>query len=272
MAGAGDDFPVELAFGQRAVQVGAGVVECVERPVHTGDRDSNAFDVERLEISVREVMNVGQSDEFRQCIPLCRSWVVRCACETSVCLRDDRTPDEPIAQPFSERSMSEHSQRLRQTPIPPGFATIPAWLGSKCLGVKIVERAGAKLVGPKGVMSMQAANVGDRRSSSRSLPVDELISAVHQHALEICEQELLSARGRLSNEQAHITRTVIEAIVRRLLAVPEARLNAASEERDYAELLAHLFELEPPRSGSGDASGSAGAIGLSSARVRTRPA
>lgn len=37
------------------------------------DCDSNVFDVERLEIAAREVMNVGQSDEFRHCIPLCRS-------------------------------------------------------------------------------------------------------------------------------------------------------------------------------------------------------
>jgi glutamyl-tRNA reductase len=94
-------------------------------------------------------------------------------------------------------------------------------------------------------MSMQAANVGDRRSSSRSLLVDEVILAVHRHAREICEQQLLRARGRLSNEQAHMTRTLIEAIVGRLLAVPEARMNAASEDRDDAELLAHLFELEP---------------------------
>lgn len=92
---------------------------------------------------------------------------------------------------------------------------------------------------------MQTASVGDRRSSDRSLSIDEAISAVHQHALEICEQQLLSSRGRLSNEQAQITRTVIEAIVDRLLAVPAARMNAASEGRDYAELLAHLFEPEP---------------------------
>lgn len=118
---------------------------------------------------------------------------------------------------------------------------------------------------------MQTANVGDRRSSSRSLLVDEVILGVHQLALEICERQLLSARGRLSNEQAHMIRTVIEAIVGRLLAVPEARMNAASEERDYAELLAHLFELEPLLSESGDARGSVGSIGFSSARVWSRP-
>jgi glutamyl-tRNA reductase len=77
------------------------------------------------------------------------------------------------------------------------------------------------------------------------LLTDEVISAVHQHALEICEQQLLTSRGRLSDEQAHITRTVIEAIVDRLLAVPAARMNAASEARDYAELLVRLFEPEP---------------------------
>jgi glutamyl-tRNA reductase len=77
------------------------------------------------------------------------------------------------------------------------------------------------------------------------LLTDEVISAVHQHALEICEQQLLSSRGRLSNEQAQITRTVIVAIVDRLLAVPAARMNAASEARDYAELLVRLFEPEP---------------------------
>ena len=71
------------------------------------------------------------------------------------------------------------------------------------------------------------ANVGDRRSSSRSLLGEEVIWAVHQYAREICEQQLLSARGRLSNEQAHMTRDLIEAIVGRLLAVPEARMNAA---------------------------------------------
>lgn len=92
---------------------------------------------------------------------------------------------------------------------------------------------------------MQTASVGDRRSSDRSLLIGEVISAVHQHALEICEQQLLSSRGRLSNEQAHITRSVIEAIVDQLLAVPAARMNAAPEVRDYAELLVHLFEPEP---------------------------
>jgi glutamyl-tRNA reductase len=120
-------------------------------------------------------------------------------------------------------------------------------------------------------MSMQTTNVGDRRSTSRKVLVDEVILAVHDHAREICEQQLLSARGRLSNEQAHMTRTVVEAIVGRLLAVPEARMNAASEERDYAELLAHLFELEPLLSESGDACGSAGSIGSSSARIWPRP-
>jgi glutamyl-tRNA reductase len=119
-------------------------------------------------------------------------------------------------------------------------------------------------------MSMRTANVGDRRSSSRSSLADEVISAVHQRAREICEQQLLSARGRLSNEQAHMTRTLIEAIVGRLLAVPEARMNAASEDRDYAELLAYLFELEPPLSESGNACGSAKSIGLSSARIWSR--
>lgn len=92
---------------------------------------------------------------------------------------------------------------------------------------------------------MQTASVAERRSSNRSLLIDEVISAVRQHAREICEQQLLSSRGRLSNEQAQITRTVIEAIVDRLLAVPAARMNAASEARDYAELLIHLFEPEP---------------------------
>ena len=96
---------------------------------------------------------------------------------------------------------------------------------------------------------MQTASVGARASSDRSLSIDEVISAVHRHALEICEQQLLTSRGRLSNEQAQITRTVIEAIVDRLLAVPAARMNAASEGRDYAELLAHLFEPEPFPSG-----------------------
>lgn len=94
-------------------------------------------------------------------------------------------------------------------------------------------------------LTAQSAGVGDRRSPNRSLLIDEAISAVHQHALEICEQQLLSSRGRLSNEQAHITRTLIEAFVDRLLAVPAARMNAASEVRDYAELLVHLFEPEP---------------------------
>jgi glutamyl-tRNA reductase len=92
---------------------------------------------------------------------------------------------------------------------------------------------------------MQAASVGDRRSSNGSLSIDEVISAVHQHALEICEQQLLSSRGRLSNEQVQIARTVIVAIVDRLLAVPAARIDAASERRDYAELLVRLFEPEP---------------------------
>lgn len=92
---------------------------------------------------------------------------------------------------------------------------------------------------------MQTASVGDRRSSDRSLSSDAVISAVHQHALEICEQQLLSSRGRLSIEQAQITRTVIVAIVERLLAVPAARMNAAPKGRDYAELLVHLFEPEP---------------------------
>ncbi|MGH7490125.1 MAG: hypothetical protein ACREMY_31640 [bacterium] len=77
------------------------------------------------------------------------------------------------------------------------------------------------------------------------MSIDEVISAVHQHAREICEQQLLSSRSRLSNEQAQITRTVIEAIVDRLLAVPATRMNATSEGRDYAELLVHLFEPEP---------------------------
>jgi glutamyl-tRNA reductase len=92
---------------------------------------------------------------------------------------------------------------------------------------------------------MQTASVGDRRSSNGSLSIDEVISAVHQHALEICEQQLLSSRGRLSNDQAQITRTVIVAIVDRLLAVPTARIDAASERCDYAEFLVHLFEPEP---------------------------
>ena len=96
---------------------------------------------------------------------------------------------------------------------------------------------------------MQTASVGARASSDRSLSIDEVISAVHRHALEICEQQLLTSRGRLSNEQAQITRTVIEAIVGRLLAVPAARMRAASEEHDYAELLVHLFEPEPFPSG-----------------------
>ena len=92
---------------------------------------------------------------------------------------------------------------------------------------------------------METVSVGDRRSSNASLSIDEVISAVHQHALEICEQQLLSSRGRLSNEQAQLTRTVIGAIVDRLLAVPAARMAAALEGRDYAELLVHLFEPEP---------------------------
>ena len=92
---------------------------------------------------------------------------------------------------------------------------------------------------------MQTASVGARRSSNGSLSIDEVISAVHRHALEICEQQLLSSRGRLSNAQAQITRTVIEAIVDRLLAVPAARMQTVSEGRDYAELLVHLFEPEP---------------------------
>lgn len=93
-------------------------------------------------------------------------------------------------------------------------------------------------------MSMQTASVGARRSSNGSLSVDEVISAVHRQALEICEQQLLSSRGRLSNEQAQTTRTLIEAIVDRLLAVPAARMNA-SDGRDYAEVLVRLFEPEP---------------------------
>jgi hypothetical protein len=52
-------------------------------------------------------------------------------------LSDDRTTDERVAQLFNERSMRERSQRLRHTPISPGVATIPAWLGSKCLGATI---------------------------------------------------------------------------------------------------------------------------------------
>jgi len=91
---------------------------------------------------------------------------------------------------------------------------------------------------------METVSDGDRRSSNASLSIDEVISAVHQHALEICEQQLLSSRGRLSNEQAQIARTVIGATVDRLLAVPAARMNAASEGRDYAELLVHLFDPE----------------------------
>lgn len=92
---------------------------------------------------------------------------------------------------------------------------------------------------------MQTASAGDRRSSNGSLSTDEVISAVHRHALEICDRQLLCSRGRLTNEQAQITRTVIEAIVDRLLAVPAARLNAASDGRGYAELLVRLFEPEP---------------------------
>jgi hypothetical protein len=120
--------------------------------------------------------------------------------------------------------MSERSQRLRHTPIHPGVTTIRARLRSKH-------------------RSDHATHVD--ADSGRSLLTDEVISAVHQHALEICEQQLLTSRGRLSDEQAHITRTVIEAIVDRLLAVPAARMNAASEARDYAELLVRLFEPEP---------------------------
>lgn len=128
--------------------------------------------------------------------------------------------------------MSELPQRLRHTPIPSGVPTIRAWLGSD-IGVTT------------GLESIQTASVDDRRSSDRSLLIDEVISAVHRHALEICEQHLLSSRARLSNEQAQMTRTVIVAIVDRLLAVPAARMNAASEGRDYAKLLLHLFEAEP---------------------------
>ena len=92
---------------------------------------------------------------------------------------------------------------------------------------------------------MQRASVGGRRSPDRGLSSDEVISAVHRHALEICEQRLSSSPGRLSNEQAQLTRTVIGAIVDRLLAVPAARMDAALEGRDYAELLVHLFDPEP---------------------------
>jgi hypothetical protein len=68
--------------------------------------------------------------------------------------------------------------------------------------------------------------------------MDEAISVVQQRALELCEHQLLSARGRLSTTQSSITRRVIEAVVDRLLAVPATR--------DDAALLAYLFEPAPP--------------------------
>jgi hypothetical protein len=66
---------------------------------------------------------------------------------------------------------------------------------------------------------------------------DEAISVVQQRALELCEQQLLRARGRLSATQSSIARSVVEAVVERLLAVPATRADA--------ELLAYLFAPEP---------------------------
>ena len=64
--------------------------------------------------------------------------------------------------------------------------------------------------------------------------MDEAISVVQRRALELCEQELLSAGARLSTTQSSIARSVVEAVVDRLLAVAATRADA--------ELLASLFE------------------------------
>jgi hypothetical protein len=90
-------------------------------------------------------------------------------------------------------------------------------------------------------MLMQTTSLAERRSRCASVLVDEAIVTVRRHALAICEQELRSERGRLSNEQAELTRAVVDAFVDRLLAVPELRMNAAVGSRDYANLLVHLF-------------------------------
>jgi hypothetical protein len=90
-------------------------------------------------------------------------------------------------------------------------------------------------------MLMQTTSLAERRSPCASVLVDEAIVTVRRHALAICEQQLRSDGGRLSNEQAELTRAVVDAIVDRLLAVPEMRMNAAVESRDYANLLVHLF-------------------------------
>jgi hypothetical protein len=92
-------------------------------------------------------------------------------------------------------------------------------------------------------MPMQTTSAADPRFPNKDVLADEVIVAVHQHALALCEQQLHMAGGRLSSEQADMTRTVVRAIVGRLLAVPETRMNAADGRRDYAYLLAHLFGL-----------------------------
>jgi hypothetical protein len=92
-------------------------------------------------------------------------------------------------------------------------------------------------------VTMQMTSSADPRSTSRNVLADEVIGVVHQHALALCEEQLHRAGDRLSSEQADMTRTVVRAIVGRLLAVPETRMNAASGRRDDADLLAHLFGL-----------------------------
>ena len=67
---------------------------------------------------------------------------------------------------------------------------------------------------------------------------DDAISVVHRRALELCDQQLLSAGARLSTTQSAIARSVVLAVVDRLLAAPATRADA--------ELLASLFAPEPP--------------------------
>jgi glutamyl-tRNA reductase len=90
-------------------------------------------------------------------------------------------------------------------------------------------------------MLMQTTSLTERCYPSASVLVDEAIVTVRRHAVAICEQQLRTDRGRLSNEQAELIRTVVDAIVDRLLSVPETRMNAAVASRDYANLLVHLF-------------------------------
>jgi hypothetical protein len=121
-------------------------------------------------------------------------------------LSDDRTTDERVVQLFNERSMRERSQRLRHTPIPPGVATIPAWLGSKCLGATIVERAGE-------ARRPERSHVGADSDRSLVTPSVIWITAVrfdrsgHEKHENIC-----AFRWRAADSQHHGRYTVAELI------------------------------------------------------------